>query len=78
MMDRLPSLFISHGSPTFALDPGRAGPQFTELGQRLPRPSAVLVLSPHWITRNVRVTTATRPETIHDFGGFPEALYRIQ
>jgi 4,5-DOPA dioxygenase extradiol len=75
---RLPSLFISHGSPTLALDPGLVGPKLTELGQRLPRPAAVLVLSPHWITRNVRVTSATRPATIHDFGGFPEQLYRVQ
>ncbi|AMO21710.1 class III extradiol ring-cleavage dioxygenase [Ramlibacter solisilvae] len=77
-LDRLPSIFISHGSPTFAIDAGRAGPQLAALGQRLPRPAAVLVLSPHWITRGVRVTTSTAPETIHDFGGFPEALYRIE
>ena len=77
-MTRLPSLFVSHGSPTFALDPGRAGPMLTQLGQRLHTPAAVLVLSPHWITRDVRVTSGARPQTIHDFGGFPEPLYRIE
>jgi 4,5-DOPA dioxygenase extradiol len=78
MNHRLPSLFVSHGSPTFALDPGLAGARLTELGRRLPRPAAVLVLSPHWITGDVRVSSCAHPETIHDFGGFPEALYRIQ
>src|SRR3569832_1382696 len=77
-MDRLPSLFISHGSPTFAIDPGKAGPLLAQLGRELPRPKAVLVMSPHWITRGLRVAATASPETIHDFGGFPEALYRIQ
>jgi 4,5-DOPA dioxygenase extradiol len=77
-MNRMPSLFVSHGSPMFAIEPGQAGPQLAQLGRELPRPQAVLVLSPHWITRGVRVTTTETPETIHDFGGFPEALYGIQ
>jgi 4,5-DOPA dioxygenase extradiol len=77
-MDRLPSVFVSHGSPTFAIDPGQAGPLLTQLGRELPRPQAVLVMSPHWITRGLRVATTASPETIHDFGGFPDELYRIQ
>ena len=77
-MTRLPTLFVSHGAPTFALDPGRLGPQLTALGQALPRPAAVLVVSPHWITSQVRVGTSVAPETIHDFGGFPRPLYEIQ
>jgi 4,5-DOPA dioxygenase extradiol len=77
MMARLPSLFISHGAPTFALEPGQAGPQLTALGRALPRPEAVLVVSPHWMTPSPRVGLVARPQTIHDFGGFDPALYRI-
>ena len=76
-MSRLPSLFISHGAPTFALEPGLAGPRLTALGQALPRPQAVLVVSPHWMTPTPLVSTATWPETIHDFGGFDPALYQL-
>jgi 4,5-DOPA dioxygenase extradiol len=76
-MSRLPSLFISHGAPTFALEPGLAGPRLTALGRSLSRPEAVLVVSPHWMTPMPRVGTAAQPETLHDFGGFDPALYRI-
>ena len=77
-MKRFPSLFVSHGAPTFAMDPGLAGPQLEQLGQTLTRPSAVLIVSPHWRTRTVAVATAAMPKTIHDFGGFPSELYQIQ
>lgn len=76
-MTRLPSLFVSHGAPTFALAPGLSGPQLTALGGALPRPKAVLVVSPHWTTNDVRVGAVARPQTIHDFGGFPQALYQL-
>lgn len=76
-MSRLPSLFVSHGAPTFALEPGQAGQRLTALGRALPRPEAVLVVSPHWMTPTPRVTMAAQPPTIHDFGGFDPALYRI-
>jgi 4,5-DOPA dioxygenase extradiol len=76
-MSRLPSLFVSHGAPTFALEPGLAGPRLAALGQALPRPQAVLIVSPHWMTPNPRVGLAAQPNTIHDFGGFDPALYRI-
>ena len=73
----LPVLFISHGSPTFAIEPGTVGPALTALGQTLPRPKAVLVVSPHWMTREPRVATSAAPQTMHDFGGFPPALYQL-
>jgi len=79
MNTTLPALFVSHGAPTFAIDPGVAGPKLAALGRGLPRPRAVLMISPHWMTRGgVAVTASARPETLHDFGGFAQALYELQ
>jgi 4,5-DOPA dioxygenase extradiol len=78
---RLPSLFISHGAPTYALSPGEAGAPLAALGRRLLKDvqlKAVLMVSPHWMTRQLTVCTAVQPKTIHDFGGFPAPLYRLQ
>ncbi len=75
---KLPTLFISHGAPTFALEPGPAGRALKALGAALPRPGAVLVISPHWLTAGLEVTTHPQPRTLHDFGGFPEALYELR
>lgn len=61
----------------FAVEPGLAGPALVALGQRLPRPKAVLMVSPHWMTRGPRVATTIAPKTIHDFGGFPKVLYGL-
>ncbi len=77
-MSRQPSLFISHGAPTFALEPGILGPRLAALGKSLAGIEAVVVVSPHWETRGIRITTSGHPETIHDFGGFPAALYSLQ
>jgi 4,5-DOPA dioxygenase extradiol len=74
---KLPSLFVSHGAPTFALEPGPAGRALRALGAVLPRPRAVLVISPHWLTAGLEVTTHPQPPTLHDFGGFPDALYDL-
>ena len=73
-----PSLFVSHGSPMFALAPGELGPRLRTIGAQLKGIRAVLVVSPHWRTRGVRVMTTAKPATIHDFGGFPAALYALQ
>jgi 4,5-DOPA dioxygenase extradiol len=78
---KAPVLFISHGAPTFALEPGLLGPALNTLGQQLSdakKIKAVLVVSPHWQTRDVKVMTSPEPETVHDFGGFPAALYDLQ
>ena len=77
-MQRTPVLFISHGAPTFALNPGQLGPRLTAVGKQLARPQAILIVSPHWMTRGVRVATSAAPQTVHDFGGFDPELYTLQ
>ena len=72
-----PVFFISHGAPTFAIEPGKLGPQLQALGAQLSGVRTVLVVSPHWQTRGVSVSTTAVPETIYDFGGFPSALYDL-
>lgn len=61
----------------FALTPGALGQALGHLGESAPPPTAVLVISPHWPSRQLAVQTTPRPDTIHDFGGFPDALYRL-
>ncbi|MFN4292330.1 MAG: DODA-type extradiol aromatic ring-opening family dioxygenase [Permianibacter sp.] len=73
-----PVLFVSHGAPTFALAPGQLGPLLTACGEALPPLRAVVVLSPHWQTPQVRVMSQATPVTVHDFGGFPAPLYQLQ
>jgi 4,5-DOPA dioxygenase extradiol len=77
-MARLPSVFISHGSPMHALQPGPAGEAWAALGRDLPRPKAILIASAHWETNVPMLTGSPRPETIHDFSGFPEPLYKLR
>lgn len=77
-MSRAPALFVSHGSPMFALEPGILGPNLRRLGRALTDLSAIVVVSPHWQTEGVRVGASAAPATIHDFGGFPAALYQLQ
>jgi 4,5-DOPA dioxygenase extradiol len=77
-MAALPSIFISHGSPMHALEPGAAGEAWRKLGARLGKPRAIVIASAHWESNIPMVTGNPKPATIHDFSGFPEPLYRLR
>ncbi|HZM37427.1 MAG TPA: class III extradiol ring-cleavage dioxygenase [Burkholderiales bacterium] len=73
-----PAIFVSHGSPMHALQPGPAGEAWAALGRRAGKPRAILIASAHWETERPMLTGAARPKTIHDFYNFPEPLYRLR
>jgi 4,5-DOPA dioxygenase extradiol len=78
MKASLPTLFLSHGSPMHAVEPGPAGRAWAAIAHALPRPRAVLIASAHWETSVPMLTGNPTPQTIHDFGGFPDELFRLR
>ncbi|CAL1517395.1 4,5-DOPA dioxygenase extradiol [Chitinophaga sp. MM2321] len=77
--DEMPVMFIGHGNPMNGISDNAFTRTLGKMGKSLPhKPAAILVISAHWLTKGTHVLVAPQPKTIHDFGGFPEALFQVQ
>lgn len=74
----MPVMFVGHGSPMNGIEDNEFSRRWTSMAKEIPTPTAVLVVSAHWFTRGTKITAMDFPETIHDFGGFPKALFDVQ
>lgn len=74
----MPVLFIGHGSPMNGIEDTEFSRRWTQMAKEIPTPKAVLVVSAHWFTKGTQITAMDFPKTIHDFGGFPQALFDVQ
>jgi 4,5-DOPA dioxygenase extradiol len=74
----MPVLFVGHGSPMNGIEDTEFSRRWAQMAKEIPTPKAVLVVSAHWFTRGTKITAMDFPQTIHDFGGFPQALYEVQ
>ncbi|WP_294210210.1 4,5-DOPA dioxygenase extradiol [uncultured Chryseobacterium sp.] len=75
---RMPVLFLGHGSPMNAIEENQFVQGFRKAASEIPKPNAILCISAHWYTAGTKVTAMDLPQTIHDFGGFPQALFDVQ
>jgi 4,5-DOPA dioxygenase extradiol len=76
--EKMPVFFIGHGSPMNAIEDNEFTQNWQKMAEKVAKPTAILVISAHWLTRGTFVTAAPQLETIHDFGGFPQALFDVQ
>ncbi|MBK7312085.1 MAG: 4,5-DOPA dioxygenase extradiol [Sphingobacteriaceae bacterium] len=78
LTEKMPVLFLGHGSPMNAIEENEYVSGFRTIAKTLPKVKAIVCVSAHWYTKGTMVTAMPKPKTIHDFGGFPEALYKVQ